>query len=892
MKTDGPARAPSTGSLTVCLAPFHEMEVGAVLASWTQAGLLGDVVLCSETGPEASCRYSAGAEWRSGPLWEVLGRAAYRTVTVAALRLDGPSSEPYFVGEEHRLAGDLKRAFANTKVQVRAITVGIANPGVTTGDGAFSPQWDLHLLHDLHMVADIEAASAPVSTRDRAGLCAMTSLLAGGGWVFSTGPWDLVDHPDGNAKPFRIVRPQIRILLGGDLGARISAGITPIEPPWPEPDDAGTIRVGAGVEVPPGLGESLASLCRFRSSSRNVPIEEDLGLLDKLRHIARVLGRRLDPPGALTRVEAALHRLAAMHTSGGHGETTHQARSRTQGPNHVGPVHFADLLTHLSRAGMPGLTTGRIGTPEVWKQVRAVLYGLVDASPLPGGIDQPPPPTGAEAHLRPVWLDPGKVAPAPGTEPFMLPADVAEQLGVSRIEAIDVANCRVADRLLRAGGGAGDRQAEDGPDPSSGDVRSRWSAWLDRWRWTPLWVLADRLSAAREAAYLDLVRHLTPVSSDREHSEAERAVGRFRRVGVSALAVAVISAMMVYERHAGIIGSAFGVSMGPLTGTNLDIFLLVAFCAFATGLLGALGRRSVLATLAFERAERLRDYRSKAAQHYADELTRLHTAAVEFDDHQQVIRTMLHQPFGPRNGHSGAPRAGRVPASGVPASMVVATAAADEAGLAELCQMAPPVTTRGWLVDAHTQAIELWRSQYDRRVTTDFELPDADNSPPDAEFCSDPVTGESVPFPREHFRESFTTGTGLRTYLRNAFAFSVVGGGLDTFRAIGKINVEYGPELPGVTAESFLELPELSSKVDWFDGDVLSKAAPARARRPSDEISSGSPVVLPDDADGRSMLMASWRVPLSDPIEPRHLAGWRLDTDSPESQPSGDAGLV
>ena len=249
---------------------------------------------------------------------------------------------------------------------------------------------------------------------------------------------------------------------------------------------------------------------------------------------------------------------------------------------------------------------------------------------------------------------------------------------------------------------------------------------------------------------------------------------------------------------------------------------------------------------------------------------------------------MLHQPFGPRNGSFGEHRAGRVPASGVPASMVVATAAADEAGLAELCQMAPPVTPRGWLVDAHAQAVELWRPHYDRQVITDFDLPDADNSPPGAEFRRDRVTGEPIPFSRAHFRESVTTETGLRAYLRSAFAFSVVGRSLDTFRAIGKINVEHGPALPGVTAETFLELPELSSKVDWFDTEILSKAAPARARRPSGVISSGKPVVLPDDGDRRSMVMASWRVPLSDPIEPRQLTGWQLDTDSDDPEPADE----
>jgi len=72
------------------------------------------------------------------------------------------------VGVEHALAGDLKRAFANAEVDVRVITVGVANPEVTTGDQAFSPQWDLHLLHDLRMIADITVAAAPVRPEDRA----------------------------------------------------------------------------------------------------------------------------------------------------------------------------------------------------------------------------------------------------------------------------------------------------------------------------------------------------------------------------------------------------------------------------------------------------------------------------------------------------------------------------------------------------------------------------------------------------------------------------------------------------------------------------------------------------------------------------------------------------
>ena len=267
--------------------------------------------------------------------------------------------------------------------------------------------------------------------------------------MFSTKPWELADRPVGNVKPFRIVRPQIRVLLGGDLGARIAAEITPIEPPWPEPEGADTIRVGPDIEVPPYLGEKLAALCGFKCSPAGVLVEGDLGLLGKLRYAVRTLGRRISPPRPRNPVEEALHRFSAMDTPGGHTGAVHPPRSGTQGRDSYHPIRFGDLLRRLGRAGMPGLIAGRIGTPKVWKQVRAALYGLVDASPMPSGVDLPPPPTGAEPHLRPVWLDPGKVAPAPDAEPFTLPADLAGQLGANRVEAIDVALCRVAGRLLK-----------------------------------------------------------------------------------------------------------------------------------------------------------------------------------------------------------------------------------------------------------------------------------------------------------------------------------------------------------------------------------------------------------------------------------------------------------
>lgn len=857
-------------SLTVCVVPEdYRAEASDLFTSWTQAGLIGGVVLCSQSDPEADCHFSDDLEWKSGRLWKVLGRATYEAVTVAVLRPDGPSDNEEKVDWEHRLAEDLSKPFEGSKVRLRRITVGVANPEMPTGDRAFSPQWDAHLLHDLSMVGHVEAVRSPVGAEDRAGVCMVTALLAGGGWAFTNQVWKVSDRPVGNTKPFRIVRPQIRILYGGDPRIRVAAGTIPITPPWPRPKGTETIRVGPDIEVPRDLGISLASRCEFRLRQARTGVEPEVSFTDKMRTAVRILGKPLTSPRPPDPVERALDRLNAMDAGlSGHPR---QAESPTE--------DRAMLLKRIRRSGMPDLALGRVGDPEPWRRMRRVLYGLVDAS-VPGeDVRMPYHPQGADPSLLPVWSDPHMIAPPPDAEAFDLDGDLPDELGTDRIEAIDVANCRTAHHRI-TGGDSNSPASDTEERQDDGEMADRWLSWRERWRWTPLWTLADRLAGSLEGAHRAFAQYSQRARSDSEHRAAVHARRKLRRTGWTLTIAALLAGLAVAERHTGLAGDWLQFVIGPPAGSYFDIIAYAALGAFGVGVMGSLARRVVVATLAFEKAERSRESHSNAARHYASELARLHTAAAEFHDHQKVIRTMLHKPFGPlTESPDVGPQRRLIPEHCVPASIVIATSAADPAKLADVRkEIAQGVINRGWLLDAHSKALALWRPSFERQVTTDFDPPDADNSPPDAEFLHDPAGGGAVPFPRQHFTDTVAADSALRRALRIEFPLSVTEEGFDALRILGLVQVEHGPQMPDTSAEEFLRIDEPGDQ-DWFSQEILDKAAGLKRRHTRLE-GPEKLIELPDGEERDEMIMANWLIPMSDPIEPRHLAGWRSVTDA------------
>jgi len=884
------------GLLTICLVPeHHHQEASDLLSAWSYAGLLGDVLLVSSTDRDSSCQYSTGSEWKSGHLGRVLGKATYETVTAVVLRPDGPAADKETVDREHRIAEDLRDLFAGTDVETRLVTVGVANPDQPTGDRAFSPQFNLHLLHDLVMVGDVSVARSPVGAEDLICLCAMTALLVGGGWAFSEGPWKLTDRPVGNAKPFRIVRPQIRILYGGDPRIRLSLGKLPIQPPWPRPKGTETIRVGPQIEVPKSFGDTLASWCEFDMRRPARPADPKPSLLDQIKEALTKLLSPVPAPRPLDPVEQALKRLDALiNPAGKKSPDDNRTETRDRIENGT-PAQRRDLIRNIRRAGMPDLTMGRVGTPETWQRMRTALYGLVDASTIPEEVQVPPPPLGAEPHLRPVWSNPDQVAPSPDAEPFPLDGELAAELGVDHIDPIDVDLCRAAHRIISAPvkglspEGLKDEDDQKNLEEMEDDSESlrrhnRWLDWVDRWRWTPLWALSDRLGSAVERAYARFLDHRRPLRTHRKYREAVKARSRFTGFGWTFLGLFLLAGLVFLENRTGWIWSITGFKISNKRQTNLDAIAWAAIGGFAVGMLGSLFRWMIITSQAYERAERKRKQRSRTAHHYAHELHRLHTMTAEFDDHQQVIRTMLHEPFGPPGEIRSRGGRKRVPYHFFPNSIVIATSEADPTRLAdEGKKIARSVIGRGWLANTHGLALALWRPRFEQRVTTNFETPDSDNSPPGAEFVVNPETGDAVLYPRPHFTEASTKGSYLRRALRIEVPLSVTDEGFDIKNLLGPVQVEHGPELSGSSVEDFLALPD-PEDVDWFDERVLNKTASGWMRRPDKRESSDQPVELPDGGSREEMILASWRIPVSPPIEPRHLAGWQAATRPTDSR--------
>ena len=947
-------------NLTIC-AGAEPALYEPHLVSWASAGLLSGVVSCSLQSlsgsfAEADCRFADGTSWQTSRLDEVLGRERYRTVTLAALRTEGLSADRRLLELEAAALDAMRSKFLAVDVRLRAVTVAAARSGAVFTDEAFSPLWDLHLLHDSRMLVDAESPYLSVRADDAPALCAITALCAGGGWAFSEDPWIANEQIDRVVKPVRLVRPQLRILLVEKFD---ESDLVFASAPWPEPSDINTQRFNnPGVVPPMTFAGTLARKCRFTCSQprpASEPAVEDgawwricLRKGKRFVNAVKLLFAPLKPSSPKSDVEQALETFASMP----HDDVTSTVRS-------------------LSLAGMPGVFTESWVTPKTWEAMRQALYGLVDGSEMPPGMRRPIPPPGGDQNQILIWCYPAAVAPPPDAEPLVLPPRVAEELGAEKVEAIDAVLCRRVQSLIdkeearrraredKDADDEGDESGEDSndgtrADPDSEDplaeyrqeeergkipnwriirlgqdrrrqrralkrekipnwritqpdlplakddqevddeaaemstpedivsdsFRNSWDDWLDRWRWTPLWQLADHLGKALEVATANFARNKSRCYSQKEYEHAIPSKHKFNRVLILIGIVAVAGGLIILERHLGLLGSLFPI--GVKTTSLVDFYILVGFIGLGIAALGYFGKKTALDALDYADAEEKRLKRSEDALLYSQELSRLHTAVVEFDDHQKVIRRLLHEPFGIFEPNSR--KSVDVPQEEhVPASMLISLAQIRPDRLEEMSlQMRAEIFRQGWLTEAHAQTEAIWSKHYEQKINDEFPRPDEDNGPAGVTRYREVFTGDALVGPREHFRQSVTSGGGEGD-VRNAAARQRAAEALENvpFRMemLTDVYVLRGPAMKGVSTEEFLELRGGSK--DTFDASLLSPTASpfAHARSSEDSLDFSAPVRVPGGKEDAFDLWASWRMAVSNPIPPSHLNGWQKPPD-------------
>ena len=452
------------GRLVVLLSADSDeltAPVTEVLAQWCAMGLFGDVVWLSasdllEQPHRTSCWHNADAEWKPTTLGSAFSRRQRQEVWLAILRhprgADSEVSRIQVREAEEQCREKLADLLASG-ITFRSMTVQIANAEGVCGPEDSSPAWDYHLVHDSRVEAHESLFKVRALEGEPLSLCAMVALSVAGGWCgIESGLEIEPDRRDGNTQPVRFVHCQMRILHTPSADRYASPDAMPNSPPWPLPQTAEVERAQPDAVPPLEIAERLAREGGFRC-------ERPATLPDSLRtsrfNLLRGLVAKVLTPVDISAVEDALNRLADR-TGGLEEDNDGVARLRL-----ADTVDLHVLVQQIERSDFlpaPGAVRAAGSSVDAYKTMREVMFGLVDGSPLPGGVSHPTQGT-SEDPRRLIWTDPTGVAPlyAPQDSSDILPGpeprtDLAPSAG-ARSDTVD--------------------EGSDKPDERSDDVDER-----------------------------------------------------------------------------------------------------------------------------------------------------------------------------------------------------------------------------------------------------------------------------------------------------------------------------------------------------------------------------------------------------------------------------------
>ena len=787
----------SPGGRLVVLLSADSDELTAplteVLAQWCAAGLFGDVVWLSASELLAqphrtACWHNAGAEWKQTTLGTALSRRQRHQVWLAVLRhprgADTEVSRMRVREAEEQCREKLADLLASG-ITLRSMTVQIADPERVCGPEDSSPAWDYHLVHDSRVEAHESLFKVRALEGEPLSLCALVGLSAVGGWCGSDSGLEIEpDRRDGNTRPVRFVHCQMRILHTPSADRFASPDAMPISPPWPLPQTADVERAQPDAVPPREIAERLAREGGFKC-------ERPARLPDSLRtsrfSSLRGLVSKVPTPVDISAVEDALNRLADR-TGGLEEDNDGYTRLKL-----ADTVDLHDLVQQIERSDfLPSAGTARVSGSSVdaYKTMREVMFGLVDGSPLPGGVSHPT--TGTpEDPKRLVWTNPTGVAPlsAPQDSSDILPVpeprtDLAPPAGARSDDVdegrdkpdkgrddVDEGTDNPDEAADEAPEDAGTRKEEPGqlwfvcsptevvPTTSRVDLgssgrataRSETTSETESSRLTPLRTvehvvqhrdtlmerLADIIGSSLGEARRGFFKTCVLPSLDNEYEEALKAQKWTRRiVAVLLLALAVTAAFAIDQRWPYLaslweLATPFEAARASdPTIWPIGWFLIGALLlAAGSTLLSFPARRMNEKLLRLEQINTERRRVEIHSRHYASEVLRLYGISCQFADHRRVITEFLHRPFGADLDDDSAAVSAEDLAFDLPPphSMLVACANVDPQEYDRVRRRKQESAVEpGWLSRTYQRVLSLWSDSYSARITGDFPDPDYD----------------------------------------------------------------------------------------------------------------------------------------------------------------------
>ncbi|GEM_PF-1243520 len=442
--------------LTLFIADLSgtEHQFAEDFKKWAESDLLDKVALIDVY--EAAAGLQSPAYWVKGGILNetkfgsVLTENLWDEVTLVSLRLGNPSKYAASRFKAEEAAADIIRSSFNTS-EIRLMTVGNAKQGAALTREMFSPFWDLHLLHDTKIIADINAAILQTDESDYSVVALMLAALCAGGLRWQDEVLaDISDPFMGLMAPARIARGQIRVINAGSFVNDVLAGAFPESGPWTTPRDVKAIQAPIGAEVSDQLIKEVVVAGSFSCRQFKEPPESvataigiAAGLKLFIRHFSQTLRR-----SPFTLINQATTKIgervagAAQNLTFG-GQSAVIIKFRPNAPSAV----VNETLDKLKVSGMPDLNPAAIPDPTPWKVLRRSALSLLDGGDFPSGVSAP-----LHGVKRLLFVDPSAVGPPPNGESFVLTFSENEILGLPAdllmVDAMDIVDVQSIDQAI------------------------------------------------------------------------------------------------------------------------------------------------------------------------------------------------------------------------------------------------------------------------------------------------------------------------------------------------------------------------------------------------------------------------------------------------------------
>ena len=410
------------------------------LAELSRNGLIREVLVVA--GPGDVERLEDG-EYTATDLDRELARTRLDLIRVVALRIDRTPSEQVLNLERDTLES-LRMRGQQVGIEFKSFTVVVVSAGQPVEPACFHPDWTANVVVVPEESAGGEGFIAIDLAPDKVeavGLAAL-SLVAGlWSWLERGVLDDETPSNVGGVTYVRLLRLSLRVVDSGDLTSRLIGWAMDPGGVWPIPNEY--VVHDQPVEFVDDLAKMIATSPEARFEfvpfvPKNLPRPKAMGLVAAIvlfysRLWAFIVRMPMDYVDKVKgRVVDRVERFVQDKTFGDDSSIVVRIAQR--------PTSAAELTTTRVRAGLltglkeVGVITAQ-PTPDTWRLVRSVSFGLIDGGDFAGSLK------GAEPRWlgqRAVVVDRGIVAPSPGQHTgdlyFKLRALELCALGINSVE--------------------------------------------------------------------------------------------------------------------------------------------------------------------------------------------------------------------------------------------------------------------------------------------------------------------------------------------------------------------------------------------------------------------------------------------------------------------------